>query len=99
LSRAAVLPTRSGLFLRANTRKTDGKEHRYWRVVENRRVADGRVAPRPVLSLGAINDVQRAAWRRAIAVFDEATGTATPLARFPEDRPAPDLAGAGVRSN
>lgn len=97
LSRAAVLPTRSGLFLRAKTRKKDGKEHRYWRVVENRRVADGRVVQRPVLSLGAINDVQRAAWCRSIAVFDEDTGIATPLALFPEDRPAPALAGAVVQ--
>jgi len=32
-----------GMFLRSKTRKKDGKEHRYWSVVENRRVADGRV--------------------------------------------------------
>jgi hypothetical protein len=31
------------MFLRSKTRKKDGKEHRYWSVVENRRVADGRV--------------------------------------------------------
>jgi hypothetical protein len=47
--------------------------------------------------LGEINDVQRAAWCRSIAVFDEDTGTATPLALFPEDRPAPELACAVVQ--
>ena len=59
------------MFLRSKTRKKDGKEHRYWSVVENRRVADGRVVQRQVLYLGEINDAQRAAWCRSIAVFDE----------------------------
>jgi hypothetical protein len=85
------------MFLRSKTRKKDGKEHRYWSVVENRRVADGRVVQRHVLYLGEINDTQRAAWCRSIAVFDEETGTATQLALFPEDRPAPDLACAVVQ--
>lgn len=64
-----------------------------FRVVENRRVVDGRVVQRHVLYLGEINDAQRAAWCRAMAVFDEDAGATTPLARFPEDRPAPELAG------
>jgi hypothetical protein len=85
------------MFLRSKTRKKDGKEHRYWSVVENRRVADGRVVQRHVLYLGEINDTQRAAWCRSIAVFDEETGTATQLALFPEDCPAPDLACAVVQ--
>ena len=29
------------MFLRATTRKKDGKEHRYWSIVENRRLSDG----------------------------------------------------------
>ncbi len=85
------------MFLRSKTRRKDGKEHRYWSMVENRRVADGRVVQRHVLYLGEINDTQRAAWCRTIAVFDEETGTATQLALFPEDRPAPDLACAVVQ--
>lgn len=85
------------MFLRAKLRKKDGKEHRYWSVVENRRVADGRVVQRHVLYLGEINDVQRAAWCRSIAVFDEDTGAATQLALFPEDHPAPELACAVVQ--
>jgi hypothetical protein len=43
------------MFLRATTRKKDGKEHRYWSVMENRRVAGGRVVQRHVLYLGEIN--------------------------------------------
>ncbi len=85
------------MFLRAKTRKKDGKEHRFWSVVENRRVADGRVVQRHVLYLGEINDAQRAAWCRSISVFDEDAGVATPLALFPEDRPAPELACAVVQ--
>jgi len=47
------------MFLRATTRKKDGKTHRYWSVVENRRLADGRVLQRHVLYLGEINDCRR----------------------------------------
>jgi hypothetical protein len=54
------------MFLRATTRKKDGKEHRYWSVVENRRVAGARVVQRHVLYLGEINSSQELAWRLAI---------------------------------
>lgn len=40
------------MFLRATVRKKNGKEHHYWSVVENRRVAGGRVVQRHVLYLG-----------------------------------------------
>jgi len=66
-------------------------------VVENRRVADGRVVQRHVLYLGEINDAQRAAWCSSIAVFDEDCGAAAQIALFPEDRPAPELACAVVQ--
>lgn len=87
------------MFLRSKTRKQDGKEHRYGSVVENRRVADGRVVQRQVLYLGEINDAQRAAWCRSIEVFDEAAGATAQMALFPEDRVAPALACAVVRSS
>ena len=80
------------MFLRAKTRKKDGKVHRYWSVVENRRVADGRVVQRQVLYLGEINDAQRAAWCRCIEVFDEDRAAAAQMALFPHDRLAPQLA-------
>src|SRR5277367_4102016 len=44
------------MFLRHTKRKKDGKKHRYWSIVENRRVGGGRVAQRPLLYLGEIND-------------------------------------------
>jgi transposase len=87
------------MFLRSKTRKKDGKEHRYWSVVENRRVADGRVVQRHVLYLGEINDAQRAAWCRSIEVFDEDRSASARMALFPQDRSAPQLACAVVQVN
>ena len=74
------------MFLRASTRKKDGKEHRYWSVVENRRVAGGRVVQRHVLYLGEINSSQELSWRKSIEVLDESTQQPRTLALFPEDR-------------
>ena len=79
------------MFLRAKKRIKDGKEHRYWSIVENRRVADGRVVQRQVLYLGEINDSQKAAWCRTIDVLDEDERAAAQVALFPEDRRAPPL--------
>lgn len=74
------------MFLRATICKKDGKEHRYWSVVENRRLPGGRVLQRHVLYLGEINSSQERAWRRSVEVFDERSGDAQSLALFPEDR-------------
>lgn len=74
------------MFLRATTRKKDGKEHRYYSVVENKRVGGGRVLQRHVLYLGEINSSQERAWRRSIEVLDEARQAARTLSLFPEDR-------------
>src|SRR5208283_4816640 len=60
------------MFLRSTIRGKDGKEHRYWSIVENRRLRDGRVVQRAVLYLGEINSSQESAWRRSIEVLDEA---------------------------
>jgi len=46
------------MILRCNRRVRDGKTHDYWRVVENRRLADGRVVQRQVLYLGEINAIK-----------------------------------------
>src|SRR5438477_3451286 len=64
------------MFLRCKVRRKDGKQHRYWSVVENTRVAGGRVVQRHVLYLGEINDTQELAWRRSIAVIED--GAAQP---------------------
>ena len=76
------------MFLRCTNRKKDGKEHRYWNVVENRRLADGRVVQRQVLYLGEINSSQQEAWRKTIEVFEDGARVARTIALFPEDRPA-----------
>lgn len=77
------------MFLRSNTRIKDGKPHRYYTVVESRRLQSGKVAQRQVLYLGEINDSQQAAWRKTLEVFDEREQRYTPLSLFPEDRPVP----------
>jgi hypothetical protein len=73
------------MFLRQTRRKKDGKTHVYWSIVENRRLDDGRVVQRQVLYLGEIDSSQAAAWRKAIEVFDEASGEPRTLALFPEE--------------
>ena len=78
------------MFVRAKRRFKDGKEHRYWSVVENCRNRDGRVVQRQVLYLGEINDSQRSAWCRSIEVLQGDCGPA-PMALFPDDREAPEL--------
>lgn len=79
------------MFLRHKTRRKDGKQHRYWSIVENRRVRDGRTVQRHVLYLGEINDSQRAAWCQTVEAFDEGSRQAKQIALFPEDRRAPAL--------
>lgn len=74
------------MFLRATTRKKDGKVHRYWSIVENRRLPDGRVLQRHLLYLGEINSSQERAWRKSVEVFDERTEQSRTLSLFPEDR-------------
>jgi hypothetical protein len=74
------------MFLRCSTRKKDGKEHRYYSIVENKRVADGRVVQRHVLYLGEINTSQELAWRKSIEVFEDGQERLRTLALFAEDR-------------
>lgn len=59
------------MFLRSSSRKKDGKDHRYWSIVENKRVEGGRVVQRHVLYLGEINSTQELAWRKSIEVFQD----------------------------
>ena len=82
------------MFLRFNRRFKDGKEHRYWNIVENKRCAGGKVVQRQVLYLGEINDGQHNDWCRAIEAFDEGARRHTQLALFPADRSVPEHAQA-----
>jgi transposase len=86
------------MFLRFNRRFKDGKEHRYWNIVENKRCAGGKVVQRQVLYLGEINDGQFEAWYRLIEAFDEGSRRHRQLALFPADREVPECAdGYGVQ--
>jgi len=76
------------MFLRCSHRKKNGKDHCYWSLVENRRLADGRVAQRHVLYLGEINDAQERAWTRSIEVFQDGDPKPQTVSLFPEDRVA-----------
>ena len=73
------------MFLRATTRRKDGKVHRYWSIVENRRLPGGRIRQRHVLYLGEINSSQAQAWRRSIEVLDEHAQVSRSLSLFPEE--------------
>ena len=77
------------MFLRSTNRKKDGKDHRYFSIVENRRVPAGKTVQRTVLYLGEINDQQQAAWRKTLEVFDEQEQCYRTLSLFPEDRELP----------
>src|SRR5262252_10502309 len=86
------------MYLRFARRRKDGKEHRFWSIVESRRCAGGRVVQRPVLYLGEINDSQHATWCRLIEAFDEGSARYRQLALFPAERSVPDQAqGFGVQ--
>ena len=86
------------MYLRCNRRIKDGKEHRYWNIVESKRCGGGRVVQRQVLYLGEINDSQQQAWCRVIEAFDEQSQQRTQLALFPAEKQLPEYAeGYGVQ--
>lgn len=85
------------MFLRAKVRKKDGKQHRYFSVVENRRVGQNQTVQRTVLYLGEINDSQEAIWRKTLQVFDETHQQYTTLSLFPEDREIPAEASDSIQ--
>ena len=79
------------MYLRCHKRSKDGKEHRYWSVVESVRTKRG-VHQRQLLYLGEINDAQRAQWCSALDVFDESNDSFKQMSLFPEDRiPPPEV--------
>jgi len=86
------------MYLRCNRRIKDGKEHRYWNIVESKRCAGGKVVQRQVLYLGEINDSQRESWCRVIEAFDEQSQQRTQLALFPAEKELPEYTeGYGVQ--
>jgi len=85
------------MYLRSATRKKDGKLHRYFSVVESRRLSTGKMAQRTVLYLGEINDKQEASWRKSLSVFDQDRQQYTTMSLFPNDRVVPEDAVNGIQ--
>jgi transposase len=77
------------MFLRSTNRRKDGKEHRYFSIVENHRLPGGKTVQRTVLYLGEINDQQQAAWRKTLDVFIEDEQCYATMSLFPDDREVP----------
>jgi transposase len=79
------------MYLKCHRRIKDGKEHRYWSVVESVRTRRG-VMKRQLLYLGELNDSQKAQWCSALDVLDESTDSVRQMSLFPEDRtPPPEI--------
>jgi hypothetical protein len=85
------------MFLRSTARRKNGKEHRYWSIVENKRCAGGKVVQRPVLYLGEINGQQEAAWQKTIDIFEHGQTVPRTVALFPDEGPVQTQAGDIVR--
>ena len=77
------------MFLRSTKRKKDGKEHRYWSVVENVRHPSGPIHQKTLLHLGELNDSQHVAWTKALEVFNIDSGQSEIRSLFPADRTVP----------
>jgi hypothetical protein len=74
------------MFLRSSTRKKNGKEHRYWSLVENKRCPGGKIVQHHALYLGEINDQQQAGWQKTIEIIAHGQTLPRTVALFPEDR-------------
>ena len=83
------------MFLRCSTREKNGKEHRFWSIVENKRCAGNKVVQRHVLYLGEINGHQQAGWQKSIEIFEQGQVRPRTVALFPAERAlevqAPDI--------
>src|SRR5438093_7638007 len=75
------------MFLRSTLRKKEGKEHEYFSIVQDKRVASGKVVQRHVLYLGEINSNQQEAWRKTLEVFEDGQINPKTLAFFPAGPP------------
>ena len=84
-----MVVARSGhMFLRPNHRSKDGKEHKYWSLVETVRTVDGP-RQRTLCYLGELNASGHARWLKTIDVFN-ADGESRQLKLFPSDVEAPE---------
>jgi len=76
------------MFLRTHQRKKDGKDHRYWSLVETIRTPDG---PRQkvLCYLGELNGSAQARWLKTVEVFNE-QGESRQLKLFPSEVEPPE---------
>ncbi len=71
------------MFLKVHHRSKDGKDHRYYSLVESMRTSRGP-QHRTLAYLGELNGSTESAWRKSIAVFN-GEGTQSQLELFPSD--------------
>jgi transposase len=71
------------MFLRSHQRSKDGKQHRYWSLVETVRTAEGP-RQRRLCYLGELNDSAQARWLKTIEVFNQ-QGESQQLRLFPSE--------------
>jgi transposase len=71
------------MFLRSHSRSKDGKEHRYWSLVETARTPDGP-RQRTLCYLGELNDSAHSGWLKTVQVFNE-QGESQQLKLFPSE--------------
>lgn len=76
------------MFLRVNRRRKDGKEHKYWSLVETVRTAVGP-RQRTLCYLGELNGSAHARWLKTIEVFNE-QGESRQLHLFPSEIDPPE---------
>jgi transposase len=76
------------MFLRANHRLKDGKEHTYWSLVETVRSVDGP-RQKTVCYLGELNSSAQSRWLKTVEVFNE-QGEARQLKLFPSHVAPPE---------
>src|SRR6202795_318562 len=77
------------MFLRANLRHKDGKDHTYWSLVETVRTPDGP-RQKTLCYLGELNSSAQARWLKTVEVFND-QGEARQLKLFPSQvAPPPD---------
>jgi transposase len=78
------------MFLRCTTRRKNGKEHRYWSIVENKRCAGHKIVQRHVLYLGQLDDQQFANWETSLQICNHAEAPARTAELFPTASPLAD---------
>jgi len=76
------------MFLRANHRGKDGKDHAYWSLVETVRTPDGP-RQKTICYLGELNSSSQARWLKTVEVFND-QGDAQQLKLFPSHVAPPD---------